>query len=276
MLEISRQNSVPQNHQAGEDAAPINQNGFAAPGLPRGSVDLEANAAAPTTQSGGWRTLTLDASSVSQGESEESRSGARRPATHNVGGPQGDGDDSGRWDIRSRLELFAANQAEKIREKLRPTTDTDNLPVTVIPAPPRRGAALQQVLEEDELSSSGTSKAVGRQHRSSGSSSSRRGASEEMARLGWHEGSVSGPWRGVEVPPVPPANPPLWPRVRRRVLAFEGDSLDDDDESTAETVSMESEEQESDDGAGGPPRAARDEGERRERHWRPLGYIHAF
>jgi hypothetical protein len=61
--------------------------------------------------------------------------------------------DSSRWDIRTRLEEFAVSQAEKIREKIRPSVDTDSLPVTVVPAPPRRGAALAQLLEERELES---------------------------------------------------------------------------------------------------------------------------
>ncbi|KAK3379734.1 pH-response regulator protein palH/rim-21 [Lasiosphaeria ovina] len=58
-------------------------------------------------------------------------------------------DDSG-WDFRSRLEEFAVTQAEKLRERFRPTPDTHSLPVMVIPAPPRRGAALAQLLEERE------------------------------------------------------------------------------------------------------------------------------
>ncbi|ORY69841.1 PalH/RIM21-domain-containing protein, partial [Pseudomassariella vexata] len=57
--------------------------------------------------------------------------------------------EGGRWDIRSRFEDFAAIQAERMREKMRPTPDTESLPVTVIPAPPRRGAALAQLLEEE-------------------------------------------------------------------------------------------------------------------------------
>ncbi|KAI8966745.1 pH-response regulator protein palH/rim-21 [Daldinia sp. FL1419] len=57
----------------------------------------------------------------------------------------------GRWDLRGRVEIFAATQAERILERIRPTPDTDSLPVTVIPAPPRRGAALAQLLEEEEL-----------------------------------------------------------------------------------------------------------------------------
>ncbi|KAK3401267.1 pH-response regulator protein palH/rim-21 [Sordaria brevicollis] len=60
-------------------------------------------------------------------------------------------DENSRWDFRARVEEFAATQAEKLREKLRPTLDTHNLPVTVIPAPPRRGAALAQLREDEEL-----------------------------------------------------------------------------------------------------------------------------
>lgn len=57
--------------------------------------------------------------------------------------------DARKWDIRGRFEDFAATQAERLREKFRPTPDTDSLPVMVIPAPPRRGAALAQLLEEE-------------------------------------------------------------------------------------------------------------------------------
>ncbi|KAI1769559.1 pH-response regulator protein palH/rim-21 [Hypoxylon sp. FL1150] len=62
-----------------------------------------------------------------------------------------DYDSVGRWDLRGRVEIFAATQAERILEKVKPTPDTDSLPVTIIPAPPRRGAALAQLLEEEEL-----------------------------------------------------------------------------------------------------------------------------
>ncbi|KAI1167925.1 PalH/RIM21-domain-containing protein [Nemania serpens] len=56
-----------------------------------------------------------------------------------------------RWDIRGRIEDFAATQAERVLQRIRPTPDTDSLPVTVIPAPPRRGAALARLLEEEGL-----------------------------------------------------------------------------------------------------------------------------
>ncbi|KAE8441796.1 hypothetical protein EG329_004309 [Mollisiaceae sp. DMI_Dod_QoI] len=45
---------------------------------------------------------------------------------------------SNRWDIRTRLEDYVTTQAEKLREKKRPTVNVGSLPVTVIPAPPRR------------------------------------------------------------------------------------------------------------------------------------------
>ncbi|KAI0533474.1 PalH/RIM21-domain-containing protein [Xylaria digitata] len=63
--------------------------------------------------------------------------------------PQRDHEAFSRWDIRSRIEDFAATQAERVLQRIRPTPDTDSLPVTVIPAPPRRGAALGRLLEEE-------------------------------------------------------------------------------------------------------------------------------
>ncbi|KAI2639873.1 pH-response regulator protein palH/rim-21 [Hypomontagnella submonticulosa] len=65
--------------------------------------------------------------------------------------PRRDYENVGRWDLRGRMEIFAAAQAERILERVRPTPDTESLPVTVIPAPPRRGAALAQLLEDEEL-----------------------------------------------------------------------------------------------------------------------------
>ncbi|KAL2257190.1 hypothetical protein VTK26DRAFT_541 [Humicola hyalothermophila] len=55
-----------------------------------------------------------------------------------------------KWDFRGRFEDFAAVQVERLRERFRPIPDTDSLPVTVIPAPPRRGAALAEVLAEQQ------------------------------------------------------------------------------------------------------------------------------
>lgn len=60
-------------------------------------------------------------------------------------------DDNTRWDFRSRFEELVVTQAERLRERIRPDPDTDSLPVTVIPAPPRRGAALAQLREVEEF-----------------------------------------------------------------------------------------------------------------------------
>lgn len=73
------------------------------------------------------------------------------PHTQKVETTRREYESMGWWDMRGRLEDFAATQADKIREKLRPTPDTESLEVVVIPPPPRRGAALAQVLEEEAL-----------------------------------------------------------------------------------------------------------------------------
>ncbi|GAP89333.1 putative pH-response regulator protein palH rim-21 [Rosellinia necatrix] len=59
--------------------------------------------------------------------------------------------DHDRWDIRGRMEDFTAIQAERVLQRIRPPPDTDSLPVTVIPAPDRPGAALARLLEEESL-----------------------------------------------------------------------------------------------------------------------------
>ncbi|EPE07326.1 ph-response regulator protein palh rim21 [Ophiostoma piceae UAMH 11346] len=94
-----------------------------------------------------WRTLTqaLPFRRSAPGSGSETAGPSRPPADVRV--PH---DDGGRWDLRSRLEEFAATQAEKLRERIRPTVDITGLPVTVIPAPQRSGAMLARVLEEEE------------------------------------------------------------------------------------------------------------------------------
>jgi len=71
---------------------------------------------------------------------------AKAQETANAHGP------SSVWDVRARLEDFAAIQAEKLRDKNRVNTAVGPLPVTVIPAPPRRRdlAATLEELEEAE------------------------------------------------------------------------------------------------------------------------------
>ncbi|KAL2075782.1 hypothetical protein VTL71DRAFT_725 [Oculimacula yallundae] len=72
---------------------------------------------------------------------------AKIQETANAHNPNG-----GVWDVRARLEDFAATQAEKLREKNRGNTAVGPLPITVIPAPPRRRdlAATLEEIEEAE------------------------------------------------------------------------------------------------------------------------------
>ncbi|CZT40781.1 related to pH-response regulator protein palH/RIM21 [Rhynchosporium secalis] len=56
---------------------------------------------------------------------------------------------NGVWDVRARIEDFAVTQAERLREKNRGNAAIGPMPVTVIPAPPRR-RDLAVTLEEIE------------------------------------------------------------------------------------------------------------------------------
>lgn len=57
--------------------------------------------------------------------------------------------------FKSRLDDFAAKRAEKLRDRMRPELDTDALPTTIIPAPARRGAAVQ-ALRDDQANTAQT------------------------------------------------------------------------------------------------------------------------
>lgn len=50
--------------------------------------------------------------------------------------------------LKSRLEDFAATRAEKLKDRMRPELDTETLPTLIIPAPSRRGAAVQALRAE--------------------------------------------------------------------------------------------------------------------------------
>lgn len=141
-----------------------------------------------------------------------------------------------RWDVRSRLEDFAATRAERIRERFRPSTEPANLPVTVIPAPPRNGAALQQVLEEE---------AAAARQSSSGSSgetldeTSRAAAAAAAAAPTASSSSSSSPGSRNRMAPLPINNPPLWPGVRRQPtqedwMSVDGDSTTHDGSSVSD------------------------------------------
>lgn len=60
--------------------------------------------------------------------------------------------ENNRWNLKTRFEDFAVTRAEKLRDRMRPELNTEALPVTVIPAPPRRGAGLQQLRDQEAAS----------------------------------------------------------------------------------------------------------------------------
>lgn len=100
---------------------------------------------APTQDHSGsrWRALAQGIPFPRLGRSnavEESRTYSEDHVQHSEGSL---------WDIRGRLEEFAATQVEKMREKIRPTVDTANLPVVIVPAPQRAGEAMAQLRGEE-------------------------------------------------------------------------------------------------------------------------------
>ncbi|KAG6101266.1 hypothetical protein E4U30_002514 [Claviceps sp. LM220 group G6] len=153
---------------------------------------------------------------------------------------------SSRWDIKTRLEMFAATQADRMREKLRPTTDTDSLPVTYIPAPARHDTTSGDVAEDedgdDEVPRCSTA-----YDSDAGSDQVRRRELQQLQQqqdIGLGIGIGVGPGReealsGQQSLSLSPMLPPLWPGVRRHTLSYpdgdeeeeEDDDDDDDDES---------------------------------------------
>ena len=95
-----------------------------------------------------------------------------------------------KWDIRARLEDFAASRAERLRERMRPPPDTGQLRVTVVPAPPRGGVALRELLEQDP-------------------EMGRRESGSEEGSVGESEGS------GYEAPPMWPGVHPVYAESSR-------------------------------------------------------------
>lgn len=147
--------------------------------------------------------------------------------------------------------MFAANQADKIREKFRPTTDTDSLPVTFIPAPPRQGTALEQVLEEE---------GIGRRSTSTDSDDEQPRSNGQARHAGsMQNGSVPGG------PSTDSVNPPLWPGVRRRLVTYENDDEYSYTDESIEESSIDEDSRGHESGEeSGPLRGGTDESARRE------------
>lgn len=236
-IELSRQSSIPRSYYANDDATSqlpftsVIQNGHTVPPGQTRSMDLEATVSHSqngTSQNGttqnGWRNLTPATQPTSDRENDMPQPESQRDfAQEHSFSPARTRNSGSRWAVRARLEEFAANQAERIRERIRPNADTENLPVTVVPAPPRRGAALQQVLEEDEFRD-------GLDGRRNSQGSTSRGPSLEMENLNRTRSEFSS--RGPDG--LPTNNPPLWPGIRAGLMyddddySYDGDSVSDD------------------------------------------------
>ncbi|KAL2136139.1 hypothetical protein VTI74DRAFT_5362 [Chaetomium olivicolor] len=143
-VSVSRSASSASNRTS-DDRSP--SEGGDATSLPAQATPAPQNTTAPPNR---WRALAQRRPLRTRRTDEEHA--APSTAYENVGrdGSNRNSSATSIWDLRGRLEEFAATQAERLREKFRPMPDTDSLPVTVIPAPPRRGAALAQLLEEEE------------------------------------------------------------------------------------------------------------------------------
>ncbi|KAI5459906.1 PalH/RIM21-domain-containing protein [Mariannaea sp. PMI_226] len=232
MADLTRQSSSPQSSPTNDDTSstrgppPAQNLAVVVPPNIR-SGDVEANHPTSPSQSG-WRSLTLANPLFPRSNEETATEPQHSIQTMTMPEPRS----TGRWDLRARLEDFAANQADKIRERIRTTPNTEDLPVTVIPAPPRRGAALQQVLEEEELITAERSPATDDVFSNYNNSTSRN-ASEDTSRLD-RSSSSSRLGQQVELE-IPPNNPPLWRGVQSRMVYDEEYYTDDDDVSISDT-----------------------------------------
>ncbi|KAF4978821.1 hypothetical protein FZEAL_4865 [Fusarium zealandicum] len=262
MADLTRQNSFPQSHQASDESSPSNQapvslqNGHAVSPAARHSIDLEANTPITANQ-GGWRSLTFANPIFRRSTDDPPEEVAQHTQQSSASENGGRVVESSRWDLRGRLEDFAANQADKMRDRMRSAPNTESLPVTVIPAPPRRGAALQQVLEEEELNA-GQQLSPSREHFANNSStnshsSTSRDASGEATQPERSRSTFSGSQQGEA--PIPPNNPPLWRGVQSRMM-YEDDYYysGDEDDSLSERSSLDHRRQDSD--STGPPRVS--------------------
>jgi hypothetical protein len=151
--QLSRRDSVSSSHAGDDDGAP--SEGGDVPTQPtQGAPQAPPAPSTAITSTNRWRSITQRIPFQSPRNTDVERA---VPTTQENPPRQrgGSSSSSNKWDFRGRLEDFAATHADRLRDKFWTTPDTDSLPVTVIPAPPRRGAALAQLLEEEELDTQG-------------------------------------------------------------------------------------------------------------------------
>ncbi|KAF5681050.1 hypothetical protein FHETE_81 [Fusarium heterosporum] len=253
VVDLSQQSGTPPSQQTSDESNSSNraptsvQNGHVVSPNSQQSVDLEANTIAPQTQ-GGWRGLALANPIFRRSSEETSRQTTQRPDNGQAAERETTANGSSRWDLKARLEDFAANQAERLRDHMRSTPNTESLPVTVIPAPPRRGAALQQVLEEEELNtteqqSSSRERFVNHNSGTNSHSSVSRDATGGATQLDRSQSAFSASQGDG---PIPPNNPPLWRGVQPRMSPDDDYYNDSDDSSLSDRSSLDHRRQDSD------------------------------
>ncbi|KAK4044742.1 PalH/RIM21-domain-containing protein [Parachaetomium inaequale] len=153
---LSRSNSITSSHTTDDDGPSEAGDTPAQPTQEATPAPPKATPSSSSSSSNRWRSITqrIPFQRPPRTTADVERGVPAAAAEENVlrqeGGSNGGGSSSSKWDLRSRLEDFAATQADRLRDKFGTTPDTDSLPVTVIPAPPRRGAALARLLEEEE------------------------------------------------------------------------------------------------------------------------------
>lgn len=108
------------------------------------------NVTAPATTSTNMASRLLGFSQAGQLFRKPSRTDTT-PATDVQKTGEPENKETSLWNhrVKSRFEDFAMSRAERLRERMRQEVNTEALPVTVIPAPPRRGAGLQQLRNEE-------------------------------------------------------------------------------------------------------------------------------
>lgn len=228
-----QQNSISDDARTDRDVASRDERPTVVAPVPRQAgnatraIDPEAQTDAGTGRSR-WRSLAQAANPLFRRNNSEAPASvaAHAPSTRPEGQPRRrDGYEGGnRWDLRARLEDFAVTQAEKIRERMQPTPETDSLPERVIPAPPRQGAALAQLLEEEGGNvQRGSSRDPLERSMSEGSAFSHfpgLGGAEasNLDRTASNMSSQRSPGasQSTESPVMNPNQPPLWPGVQRR------------------------------------------------------------
>jgi hypothetical protein len=138
---------------------------------------------------------------------------------------------SNKWDMKARLEDFAAAQAEKLREKSKASgPSTTPLPVTIIPAPPRRKnlAVTLEELESAEREEQRPDTSTSRTWVASPNTASNMGPLSDMPPISYQPSPPSPPRRLSD--PYTPTNLSRQSIHQRGTISFATSAQPDRDE----------------------------------------------